>query len=82
MNDFSRNLTRTNIIPIGRGLTPVDFSRDNRLIRERIAAGVAARDLLDRQDAALRYLAIKQMKKDRALHRRFFLFIYNHLQRS
>lgn len=58
-HQFKRELARTNIIPIDRVL-----AEENRQAREQWAASLAARQLRERQDEALRYLAIKQMEKD------------------
>jgi hypothetical protein len=71
-NDFSRNLTRTNIVPIRSDLTGLaareaaeqQISESNRLAREQWAAAQANQERREQQDKALAYLATKQMEKD------------------
>jgi DNA primase len=71
-NDFSRNYTRTNIVPIKSDLTGLaareqyeqQISESNRLAREQWAAAQANQERREQQDKALAYLATKQMEKD------------------
>jgi hypothetical protein len=74
-NDFSRNYTRTNIVPIKSDLTGLaareaveqKISESNRLAREQWAAAQANQERREQQDKALAYLATKQMEKDAGL---------------
>jgi hypothetical protein len=71
-NDFSRNYTRTNIVPIRSDLTGLaareqyeqKISESNRLAREQWAAAQANQERREQQDKALAYLATKQMERD------------------
>ena len=71
-NDFSRNYTRTNVIPIRSDLTGLaareayeqQISESNRLAREQWAAAQTNLFKREQQDKALAYLAKKQMEKD------------------
>jgi hypothetical protein len=60
-NDFSRNYTRTNIIPIRSDLTGLAAREaHDKDAREQIAKTLAARERIERMDAANRYLALKR----------------------
>ena len=68
-NDFSRNHTRTDIVPIKSDLAGLaareSISESNRLAREQWAAAQTNLFKREQQDKALAYLAQKQMEKDR-----------------
>jgi len=59
MNDFNREPCRIDIIPIDLVL-----ARENAEARRQWEAARANRELRERQDEALRYLALKQWQRD------------------
>ena len=70
-NDFSRNYTRTDIVPIKSDLAGLaareSIGDSDRLAREQWAAAQANLFKREQQDKALAYLATKQMQKDAGL---------------
>ena len=67
---FEREPVKTNIIPIDRVL-----AEENRQAREQWEAARAARALRERQDEALRYLALKQWQRDQRPWNRFMQWL-------
>lgn len=76
-NDFSRQDTRCDIIPITTAFDLAQLRLDNQRAREQWEAARACRERRDRQDRALAYLAAVQMEKDRKWWRRAIRFLTN-----